>query len=100
MPEREHLRVHRIAHEVHPRTADGGVVPDLLARAAIGDHLVESGSVPEIRMVEDHRHRLEVPPTRGRPEARREVSQLAGATSDRSLSGKSATRVNAQGRNP
>jgi hypothetical protein len=40
MPEREHLRIERIAHEIHPEASDVRIIPDLLSRIATGDHFL------------------------------------------------------------
>ena len=75
MPEREHLRIDRIAHEIHPGASDDPFVPDLFARAAIGDHFLQRGVVPQVRVIEDHRHRLEVPPAGSATKAFHEFGQ-------------------------
>jgi hypothetical protein len=46
MSEGEDLRVERIAHQVQPRAADLGVVPELLHAAAIGDYGIQRFGIP------------------------------------------------------
>jgi hypothetical protein len=46
MSKGEDLRVERVGHEVQPRAADLGVVPDLLPAAAIGDYGIQRLGIP------------------------------------------------------
>ena len=82
MPEREHLRIERIAHEIHPGASDVRIIPDLLSRIAIGDHFLQRGVVPQVRMIEDHRHRLEVPPAWSLTETLHQFRQRVRALRD------------------
>src|ERR1700704_1483547 len=82
MPEREHLRIERIAHEIHPGASDVRVIPDLFARIAIGNHFLQRGVVPQVRAIEDHRHRLEVPPARSLTETLHQFRQRVRARRD------------------
>ena len=78
----EDLRVDRIAHQVEPRTRDIGVVPHLLARALVGDGLLERFVIPEIRTLENHRHGFEVASARSAAQPFRQLSKLPGARRD------------------
>jgi hypothetical protein len=68
----------RIAHQVEPRTRDIGVVPDLLARAAIRDDLPKRFIIPEIWMLKNHRYRLEVAAARRATESFHQFVELPG----------------------
>src|ERR1700676_1342385 len=82
MPEGEHLRIERIAHEIHPGASDVRVIPDLFGRIAIGNHFFQRGVVPQVRVIEDHRHRLEVPPARSLAKTLHEFRQRVRALRD------------------
>src|SRR6202011_5560505 len=52
-----------------------GVIPDLFGRTAIGNHFFQRDVVPQVWVIEDHRHRLEVPPARSLAETLHECRQ-------------------------
>ena len=81
----------RIAHQVEPRTRKIGIVPHLLTRAAIGDDLPECFVIPEIGMLKDHRHSLEVAAARRATQPFHQFGELVSAGRDDPL-GRSGTR--------
>jgi hypothetical protein len=80
--EGEDLPIDRVAHQVEPGTCDVGVVPHLLVRAAIGDDLLERFLIPEIRMLENHRHGLEVASARCAAQPVDQLGELPGTGRD------------------
>jgi hypothetical protein len=80
--EGEDLRIDRIAHQVEPGTREIGVVPHLLARALVGDGLLERFAIPEIRTLENHRHSFEVASARRATQPSHQLSELPGAGRD------------------
>src|SRR6516162_11084280 len=76
--EGEDLPIDRVAHQIEPRTREYGVVPYLLASAAIGDDLGERFVIPEIRMLENHRDGLEVASARRATQPIHQLRELPG----------------------
>ena len=63
MLERPYLRVECIAHHVQPGACNVGIVPCLLDRGLVRKHFGQCFVIPLLRMVQDHRYRLEIATT-------------------------------------
>jgi hypothetical protein len=60
MFERPDLRIERIAHKTQPGPSDLAIVPGLPGRRPVGEHFGQCFVIPLLRVVQDHRHSLEI----------------------------------------
>jgi hypothetical protein len=60
MFERPDLCIERVAHQAQPGTSNFDAVPRLLGHRPVGEHFGQCFVIPLLRVVQDHRHGLEI----------------------------------------